>query len=126
MARFRAILLAGVVLAASATAAQAQFFGFPYGYNGYGGGGMYVSERIPYFALHPPVYYKHPVPRAYGYSPFAYPPGYMTPPRTSVSSETVTENPYVVQAASPAAVSPPPPPLLIKNPFVHELVEPGK
>ena len=28
----------------------------------------------PYFALHPPVYYSTPVPRAYGYGPWAYPP----------------------------------------------------
>jgi len=40
---------------------------------------FYNGERIPYFALYPPVYYSLPVPRTYGYSPFAYPPGTMTP-----------------------------------------------
>jgi hypothetical protein len=29
--------------------------------------------------MHPPVYYSYPVPRAYGWSPWAYPPGTMTP-----------------------------------------------
>jgi hypothetical protein len=29
--------------------------------------------------MHPPVYYSYPVPRPYGYSPYAYPPGVMTP-----------------------------------------------
>src|SRR5262245_13412112 len=37
------------------------------------------GESIPYFALHPPVYYSYPVPRSYGYSPFAYPFGSPTP-----------------------------------------------
>ena len=35
----------------------------------------YSSEYVPYYAMHPPVYYSYPVPRPYGYSPFAYPPG---------------------------------------------------
>src|SRR5437870_3480881 len=40
---------------------------------------QYGHEHIPYFALHPPVYYSEPVARTYGYSPFAYPFGSPTP-----------------------------------------------
>ncbi len=41
---------------------------------------MYARDMIPpYYALYPPVYYSYPVPRTYGYSPFAYPPGTPTP-----------------------------------------------
>ena len=38
-----------------------------------------LDYNVPYFAAHPPVYYSYPVPRTYGYSPFAYPPYVMTP-----------------------------------------------
>ncbi|HZZ72373.1 MAG TPA: hypothetical protein VFE24_08970 [Pirellulales bacterium] len=68
----------------------------PLPYLGYGGYSLYDSEHVPYFALHPPVYYSFPVPRTYGYSPFAYPPGTMTP---EIAPVTPTEiiNPYVPQ-----------------------------
>jgi hypothetical protein len=39
----------------------------------------YTREYVPYYAMHPPVYYSYPVPRPYGFSPWAYPPGVMTP-----------------------------------------------
>ena len=64
--------------------------GWPYGF--------YQDEHIPYFALHPPVYYSQPVPRPYGWSPFAYPPGVMTP---NVACEPLTiENPHVEGTSS--------------------------
>src|SRR5436305_2234169 len=63
--------------------------GLGFGGVAFGGGDDYgwdVSElyrqlynNLPYFALHPPVYYSYPVPRTYGYSPFAYGPEVMTP-----------------------------------------------
>ncbi|NQT37375.1 MAG: hypothetical protein HQ581_07805 [Planctomycetes bacterium] len=41
---------------------------------------FYQQEHLPYFTVHPPVYYKDaPVARTYGYSPFAYPVGTRTP-----------------------------------------------
>jgi hypothetical protein len=49
---------------------------------GWGYGGwypLYSRDHIPYYSLHPPVYYSYPVPRAYGWSPWAYPPGVLTP-----------------------------------------------
>ena len=36
---------------------------------------LHVRNTVPYFALHPPVYYSHSVSRPYGYSPFADFPG---------------------------------------------------
>lgn len=76
------------------------------GYYGYGGiGGVYRSldypteRRVPYFAAHPPVYYSFPVPRTYGYSPFAYPPSARTP--EWVSSEPLEiVNPHVEGASN--------------------------
>lgn len=72
----------------------------PYGtYWGYGFGApynYYQRERINYYSLHPPVYYSHPVARPYGYSPFAYPPGTMTPDAPAGEPMSVT-NPYVPQ-----------------------------
>ena len=51
---------------------------------------IYVNDYIPYYAAHPPVYYSYPVPRPYGFSPYAYPPGTMTP-------EPKLEKPVVIQ-----------------------------
>ncbi len=51
-------------------------------------------DYIPYFAAHPPVYYSAPVPRSYGYSPYAYPPGTRTP-EIQVVQPQVMINPFV-------------------------------
>ena len=112
--------------------------GFGGGIIGFGGGGGYgwdVAElyrelynNLPYFALHPPVYYSEPVPRTYGYSPFAYPPGTMTPEIVSETQPVTINNPYV-PVTTPASAdvkpsdrsasaSPAPEPLVIVNPFV--------
>ena len=100
--------LAVVFVAGSALSVQAQFpcYGVNGGYGGYGGYNVYTnSDRPPFYAMFPPVYYSYPVPRPYGYSPFAYPPGTMTPEVLSdVVGSTIT-NPYV----SPENVSPPVP-----------------
>src|SRR3954454_5104730 len=79
--------------------------GFGTGGIGFGGGydcGWDIAElyrelyhNLPYFALHPPVYYSCPVPRTYGYSPFAYPPGTMTPDVIGESQPVTINNPYV-------------------------------
>ncbi len=52
-----------------------------YGYGAYDVGRLYrvLAENVPHYAAFPPVYYSVPVPRTYGYSPFAYPPGVKTP-----------------------------------------------
>lgn len=102
-------------------------FGTPYMYGA--GYGLYVYERIPQYSLFPPVYYKHPVPRAYGYSPYAYPPGFTTPPVSSRSPQVVVLNPFVPQPASASqSASSQPQPLVIQNPYVRtgaQLVAPA-
>lgn len=77
-------------------------FGSGYGY-GYGFGfapWLYESGHIPvppYFALHPPVYYSQPVPRTYGYSPFAYESDVKTPDAVDAMPAAVITNPYIDQ-----------------------------
>lgn len=73
--------------------AQAPFFVGNFGY-------VRPSEELPYFAKFPPVYYSHIVPRPYGVSPYAAPPGivpteYMVQP---LAQPEVIRNPYVDQA----------------------------
>ncbi len=107
--------------------------GFGGGFGGYDDGydlaELYrqLYNNLPYFALHPPVYYSEPVPRTYGYSPFAYPPGVMTPDVVEESKPVTIVNPYVpgTKPASTAAktdrsasTATSPEPLLIMNPFV--------
>jgi hypothetical protein len=87
-----------------------------------------LYNNLPFFALHPPVYYSEPVPRTYGYSPFAYPPGTMTPEIVGEPQPVTINNPYV-PAAKPVSVEAKasdrsasnrqaPEPLVIVNPFV--------
>ena len=112
--------------------------GFGGGVIGLGGGGGYgwdiaelyreLYNNLPYFALHPPVYYSEPVPRTYGYSPFAYPPGTMTPDVISAPQPVTINNPYapattpakaeVKSSDRSASSSSAPEPLVIVNPFV--------
>src|SRR5262245_48352075 len=83
------------------------FGGIGHGFAALGVGGDYENgwniadlyrqlyHNLPYFALHPPVYYSYPVPRTYGYTPFAYPPYVMTPDVVEDKQPTTIENPYV-------------------------------
>jgi hypothetical protein len=93
----RAFWLAAMVAMLGFSGSSAQAQGFGPGCGGYGWGApysYYQRETIPYFSLHPPVYYSKVVPRTYGYSPFAYPPGTMTPEVQEDKSITL-QNPYV-------------------------------
>jgi hypothetical protein len=96
---------------------------------GYGYGWLYNSLRyeVPYFAAYPPVYYSYPVPRTYGYSPFAYPPHVMTPEIAGEPQPVEIINPHVPSSQQKQAVVPKdrtassgaqPEPLVIVNPFV--------
>lgn len=73
---------------------------------GVGIGGLYRSldypteRRVPYFAAHPPVYYSQPVPRTYGYSPFAYTPDTRTPDVVPAMQPVEIVNPYVQPSSS--------------------------
>jgi hypothetical protein len=115
---------------------------FPVAVGGYGGGycdyfgeggfsNLYNQGFIPvppYFSLHPPVYYSVPVPRTYGYSPFAYPGGVPTPDVQLGPEEIV--NPYVEpdtkeqaetkDASAKTAAYEKPAPLVVRNPFVDQ------
>lgn len=120
---------AGVLLAASlvSTKAEAQVFGT----GGYGLGfynySSYDMPRIPYYALYPPVYYSYPVARPYGYSPFAYPPGVLTPEAPAKPKATVYHNPYVPQkAAEPAADRTASVGRMYYNPYVPQTASAGK
>jgi hypothetical protein len=90
-----------------------------------------LLNNVPYFALHPPVYYSGVVPRTYGYSPFAYPPGVMTPDLACVVQPVTINNPYVPSAtpSAPAATGSsdraaeapkPVEPLVVINPYVPQ------
>lgn len=82
----------------------------PFGFGGFGGTSIttvFDLYRIglipvpPYFALHPPVYYSYPVPRPYGYSPFAYSGNVRTPEIVSELIEpAIITNPYVPNSQS--------------------------
>jgi hypothetical protein len=111
-----------LAMTAEATAYDGCDYGYGYGY-------LYNSLRyeVPHFAAYPPVYYSYPVPRTYGYSPFAYPPHVMTPEIVSESKPVTIINPHVprtqqkaVKAKSDrtAAASAPIEPLIVVNPFV--------
>jgi hypothetical protein len=119
----RRILMLAVVAAASAGSAgraDAQVgYGCAGGYGGYGWGAWDIgrlysvlAQNVPYYAAFPPVYYSVPVPRTYGYSPFAYPPGVMTPEVVESAEPLAVENPYfsgaseVSTASEPAAQAP--------------------
>jgi hypothetical protein len=88
-----------------------------------------LAYNVPYFAAFPPVYYSYPVPRTYGYSPFAYPPGVMTPEVVMGPASEPLEiiNPYVpgaqqektkTKSDQTAEASRQPEPLVILNPYV--------
>ena len=90
-----------------------------------------LSQNVPYYSAFPPVYYSAPVPRSYGYSPFAYPPGTMTPEVVEAFSAQEIVNPYVEPASAevPSAeedkvtkASAQVAPLLVSNPFVESNV----
>jgi hypothetical protein len=106
----RFALFAAVACAAALAAetASAQEVGIRYytGDNyGFGLDRAYASGRIPtppYFAIHPPVYYSYPVPRTYGYTPWAYPAYVMTPEIQAPVEPAMFENPHVKQEAAPA------------------------
>lgn len=95
---------------ARTASAGSPFLGPCYGYgsplqgNYYGLYGLGKMFPPPYHAVHPPVYYSQPVPRPYGFSPYALPPG-MQPAESLVLVEPEEiMNPYVEEVeAEPAA-----------------------
>jgi hypothetical protein len=105
---------------------QSGCYGFPYapcwGY-GYGAAySTYCTESVPYYSLNPPVYYSYRVARTYGYSPFAYPPGVLTPGSES-PRPAIVRNAHAPTEETEASEPSQPKPLRIVNPFVEQ---PGK
>jgi len=110
-----AFVLACALVASSATAnASDGYYGSRFG-SRYS---IYSTESIPYFAEFPPVYYSQPVPRSYGFSPYAYPAGVLTP--EPVAPPKITINPYVKPKSKSTNVAGNRSmrPLRIRNPFV--------
>ncbi|MGE0606156.1 MAG: hypothetical protein AB7O62_03445 [Pirellulales bacterium] len=115
----------------------AQFFGgragaFGGGLGAYGGIGffdqsptayydLFWEERVPYFAMHPPVYYSAPIPRTYGYSPFAYPGEVPTPELNFGPPPETIINPHAQPSAEPTSARDQTAggPLRLRNPYVE-------
>ena len=139
-----AVVVAGTFSTAGRANAQCGLGSYGYGYGAWDVGRLYgvLADRVPYYAAFPPVYYSYPVARSYGYSPFAYPPGVMTP-EVEVAEPLAISNPYYkgdangAAEAGPAeagtvkagaatggdqttAVSGDPKPLMVVNPFVPQ------
>ena len=134
MGRMKIWIGGGVLLAASlcASSAFAQngpgrtaigsngslgFYGF--GYYDY----MSNPANIPHYAFYPPVYYSYVVPRSYGYSPFAYPPGVMTPEAEVKPTGAMFRNPFVPPRAEPKPASSDKTAAVgnrVRNPFVEQ------
>jgi hypothetical protein len=95
--------------------------GFNNGFNGRNGFGSFggwggelfgfelggsIENRIPFYALHPPVYYSYPIARPYGDSPFASPPAYYGPGIADGGPQTII-NPYAAPGgAAPSNATP--------------------
>ena len=117
------VLVAAMLVGSLPTAQACNGYGLDGGY-----GWLYHSLRynVPHFAAFPPVYYSYPVPRTYGYSPFAYPPSVMTPEVVGEVQPLEIINPHVPTKPTPAtetsdrtaATNAEPQPLVIINPFV--------
>ncbi len=85
----------------------------------------YLNGSPPYFALHPPVYYSHPVPRTYGYSPYPYP-AYVLTPGSEPPQPVVIRNVYVGNSDEEAPeAQQATPPQRIDNPYFEQPNRPG-
>jgi hypothetical protein len=123
-AKFIMIGLASVVLLMPLGSVNGQDWGYGSSSNGWGFGwptGCGTGDTIPYFSLFPPVYYSYHVPRPYGYSPFAYPPGVFTPSygMLAVAGRNTSA------AAPDSSARQGRPPLKIDNPYVQHSANPG-
>lgn len=130
----RALILTVIALTpiglSESASAQCSYGGLGWGW-GLGIGQLYqvLADNVPYYSAFPPVYYSYPVPRTYGYSPFAYLPTEKTPDIVMQSEPVSITNPYFEDAADPGAQDALPavdrtaartqlPPLVIHNPYV--------
>ncbi len=125
-AKLALVVLVGLMNFAVPQVAFGQYggYGWPYDpyYGSYGCLYSYSNRSVPYFSVFPPVYYSYPVARTFGYSPYAYPPGVLTPGSTSPQPATVqnTYAPNEINAETQQTR-----PLRIDNPFVEQGERPG-
>jgi hypothetical protein len=115
------MMMIALILISFSLAASAQYPCYTL-WNCYGGDGYYSNysqESIPYFALHPPVYYSYPVARTYGLYPFPYVAESVAVNSTSVEPKLVI-NPYVEQSNKPEKVVRRIQPLRIVNHYVEQ------
>ncbi|QDV26994.1 hypothetical protein [Aureliella helgolandensis] len=123
-----------MLLTASTASAAGGLNGYGYAGYGYAGyGGLYNSfayggynASMPYFAMHPPVYYGKRYTRPYGVSPFAAPSQLQTNsaymPEPHVNRAATVINPHYeghapVCPVGEVARKAPTPPLVIENPY---------
>lgn len=88
--------------------AEAQYrdgYRFGTGFQFGGGNGFFRTtprEQPPYFAQFPPVYYNGIVPRPYGFSPFALPPG-IAPAEIIAPNPVTISNPFFGNEIAPVS-----------------------
>jgi len=112
-----------VLFFVSSEAALGGYYDFCYPWSYYYQPLAYSQEPVPYFALHPPVYYGRIIARPYGDSPYPYPPGRISYVASSPApTPKIVRNKYVSGEATAPSVShyQTPKPLRIKNPFVEQ------
>ncbi|MGA2062021.1 MAG: hypothetical protein ABSG67_16160 [Thermoguttaceae bacterium] len=84
------------------------------------------SGYIPYYALHPPVYYSYRIDaRSYGDSPFPYPPGFSALQAYSSVQPQIIKNEHVDEAGPPSDQYQTHAPLRIPNPYVEQSGDAG-
>ncbi len=98
-----------------------------YGWDCYYQPSLYSYEYIPYYALHPPVYYSYRIDaRSYGDSPFPFPPGLSALQAYSVSPQPqMIRNEHVEESNLPTDQYQTHAPLRIPNPYVEQSGDTG-
>ncbi len=136
MSKVRVVLAVAAVatmLSVCSSSAQAQTWGGGrfYGFGGWNSGPLGLNSTPyglgqvpvpPYFALHPPVYYSHPVKAAYGLSPYAALPrvAQATPEPELVMNPFITEEEREAKPDVDQVTQAEPKPRMILNPFVSQ------
>jgi hypothetical protein len=115
------------LISCNVTLAQGYDFNGPWGCGwGYNQPSIYSFEYVPYYALHPPVYYSYRiVARSYGDSPFPYPPGLSALQAYSTVQPQIIKNEHVEEAGAPSDQYQTRAPLRISNPYVEQSGDAG-
>lgn len=123
------VVAVGPLAVSNSASAQYGCGGLGWGWCGVGQLYQVLADNVPYYSAFPPVYYSYPVPRTYGYSPFAYLPTEKTPDVEMEAAPVSISNPYFKDNVSPDldATTPAvdrtahrtqPVPLVIHNPYI--------